>query len=463
MTNWLWLFLAFYILVGQPALLGRMLDNCSLYQLAWLNAGIFVIAWIISAISKSWKKKTPAENSDNKVKVVNKSEEKVSRIENDEGIAIVEVEKKEEIVVETNKNEEEISGEQTESIEELPQNTEIEKKAENTSPERPMRENVSIPKIVQPIPWYQAPKKRKKNITWWQRIILLITLALAAVVAITLWEFLEKRCIAIALILWRILYLVIGKLFDVEGFYNAKKLFTNWLYIILILGWIGYGVNAMLSADKSLFPSDFGEKISTYVKDWFNSDKEDKSDNNTWDVIYVFEWTGEVITSTGEIDNLLDIENEDINVDGETIENSEPEIGTLEEVDVEPKNTIEDQITLSPEEAKKQVTMWEAIKSLLAGATLSTKTNKTFTYVSKSNELYPYFKTAQEKWMIGTDTDPSKIVSCETYITMKWIREWRNVGSYTKSEIKSVYWNKAVELWKLNWCKKWAYVTKGNL
>ena len=65
--------------------------------------------------------------------------------------------------------------------------------------------------------------------------------------------------------------------------------------------------------------------------------------------------------------------------------------------------------------------------------------------------------------MIGSDTDPSKIVSCETYITMKWLAEWWNVWSYVKSEIKSAYWKKASELWELNWCTKWSYVTKANL
>jgi hypothetical protein len=65
--------------------------------------------------------------------------------------------------------------------------------------------------------------------------------------------------------------------------------------------------------------------------------------------------------------------------------------------------------------------------------------------------------------MIGTDTDPSKLVSCETFITMKWIREWRDVWTYTKSNVKSVYWAKAEQLWKLNWCTKWSYVTRGNL
>jgi xanthine/uracil permease len=98
-----------------------------------------------------------------------------------------------------------------------------------------MKETVTIPKIVQPLTGHQTPKKRKRESRWGQRLILLLTLAVAAVIAWTLWEFLENRGIAIALFLGWILYLVIGKLFDVNGFFNAKKLFTNRLYIVLIL------------------------------------------------------------------------------------------------------------------------------------------------------------------------------------------------------------------------------------
>jgi hypothetical protein len=54
-----------------------------------------LIALIISAIFK------PNKSKDNSAKLVQKSEEKVSRIESDEGVAIVEVEKKTEVVVET--------------------------------------------------------------------------------------------------------------------------------------------------------------------------------------------------------------------------------------------------------------------------------------------------------------------------------------------------------------------------
>lgn len=460
MTKWLWLFLTFYILVGQPALLGWMLDNCSLYQLAWLNAVVFLIARIISAICKPNKPKT---SKDSTAKVIEKSEEKISRIENDNGMAVVSVEKKQEVVVETAKNED-----QEPITEWLIENNEekLEEKLEEKVPERPMREGVTIPKIVQPLSWHSTPKKKKKELRWWQRLILLITLAVAAVIARTLREFLWSWWVAIALFLGRILYLVIWKLFDINGFYNAKKLFTNWLYIILIIAWICYGIYA--TQDDASFNL-IKDKAISYVQNRFKSEKEDNSKVDTWDVIYVFEWTWEVVSLTWNmdiLDNTWNIEDETWILEDE-IETTEIDTWIVENIpDVMPypENIEEEQNSiLSPEEASKKVTMWEAIKSLLEWAKLSTKTNVTFKYVAKSNELYPYFKTAQEKWMIWTDTDPNKLVSCDTYITLKWLREWRNVGSYTKSNVKTVYWNKAIELWKLNGCKKWAYVTKWNL
>ena len=437
MTNGLLIFLALYALVWQPAIVWWMIDNTQLYQLAWLNAWIFLIALIISSMFKQHKSK------DNSAKLVQKSEEKVSRIEKDNGVAIVEVEKKTEVVVETW---------DTENLEE---NVEVEQLEEKTE-EKPMKETVTIPKIVQPLTWHTPTKKRKREVKRGQRLILILTLWIAAVIAWTLWEFLENRWIAIGLFLGRILYLVIWKLFDVSGFFNAKKLFTNRLYVILILAWIGYGVYTMQQEDKSILPPDFWEKVSSYIKDLFKHEESEPIDTSA---IYIFEWTWEVIANTGDseiLDNTWIVENAEIETWDNEIINPE--------IEVEPEVKAEDSIPeLTPEEAKKQVTMWEAIKSILAWTTLSTKTNSTFRYVSKSNELYPYFKTAQEKWMIWTDADPSKIVSCETYITMKWLAEWWSVWSYAKGEIKSAYWKKATELWVLNGCQKWKYVTKWNL
>ena len=469
MTNWLWLFLAFYILVGQPALLGRMLDNYSLYQLAWLNAGIFFIAWIISAMCKSAKKKTKTESITSQLLWEN--------VENDPAswVSVVKVQEttvkeievaKVDVKPELPESEEAPAKDTAEKVaeddkeepkEETKEENKEEKKEEKTS-EKPMRESVSIPKIVQPLSWHQTPKKRKKELARGQWLVLLLTLGVAAVIAWTLREFLGNRWIAIALFLWWILYLVIGKLFDINGFYNAKKLFTNWLYIILIISWIGYGVYATQDhASLNLIK----DNAVSYIQDRFKSDKEDNSEVNTWDIIYVFEWTGEVISDFEDNNEILNetwvIENEVENTDVETwiVENVEPVVEAQPEV-------------TQPEVAKsgnpeREVTRWEAIKYLLQWYPLSTKTNKTFTYVSKTNELYPYFKTAQEKAMIWTDVNPSKRISCETYMSLKWILEWWNVNIYDKSQTRIIYWNKANELGKTKGCERWEFVKEKNL
>ena len=461
MTNWLKIFLAFYILVGQPALLWWMLNNNSLYQLAWLNAWVFVIACVISALCKPNKPKA----ADNTSKVIEKSEEKISRIENDNGVAVVSVEKKQEVVVETAKSEESqpIAEWLVENDEEKSEETiaeKLEEKTEEKIPERPMRESVTIPKIVQPLSWHQTPKKKNRELKWGQRVILLLTLGIAAVIAWTLWEFLGSRWVAIALFLWWILYLVIGKLFDIDGFYNAKKLFTNRLYIILIIAGLGYGIYAMqYSASFNLVK----DKAISYIKDRFKSEKDEDVDE-----IYVFEWTGEVIADTWtDLDSVIDtwlVENEtDVNtetgVNTETwvVENTQP---IVDQPEVQPETESQSSPTDNPE---REVNRWEALKHLLQWYTLSTKTNKSFTYVAKSNELYPYFKTAQEKAMIWTDVNPSKRISCETYMSLKWILEWWNVNIYDKSQTRIIYWNKANELGKTNGCARWWFVKVKNL
>ena len=244
----------------------------------------------------------------------------------------------------------------------------------------------------------------------------------------------------------------------------------------MILGGIGYGAYSMSQSDSNALNDGRNNAVS-YIKDWFKSEDVDENE------IYVFEWTGEVI-SNAESDSVLsgDENNAELSGDISTWAELSSNESTWNEVintmgatwtltsqsqntNPQPAETkVEENQTpsLSAEEANKSVTMWEAVKSLLAWATLSKKTNVTFKYVAKSNELYPYFKTAQEKTMLGTDADPSKLISCETFITMKWILEWWNV-SYAKTNIKSAYRAKAQELWKLNGCEKWKYVKRGNL
>ena len=464
MTNWLKFFLAFYILVGQPALLGWMLNNSGLYKLAWLNAWVFFISWIISALCKSSKSNV----EDSTPKLVETSEKKISRIENDDGV-VVAVENKKEVVLKNldNENQANLTEWLVKNIEES-MGDEADEKAD-----KPMRESVSIPKIVQPISWHQtSTKKKSKELKRWQRLILLITLGVVALVAWTLEEFLWCRWFSIALFLGWMLYLVTGKLFDVNGFYNAKKLVTNRIYIILILAWIGYGVYSTQNNNNSILPPDFSEKVSSYVNGLFKSD-----DSEDEKLDYVFEWTGEVIQDTW-LEDTWTIENESWNlvdtawvvetnswiaenVGSESV--VQPEVAVQEEK--VSQTEVEEQQALAPtvDDPEREATWWEAIKHLLQWYKLSTKTDKSFTYVAKSNELYPYFKTAQEKAMIWTDVNPNKRISCETYMSLKWILEWWSVNIYDRSQTRVIYWNKANELGKTNWCGRWGFVKVKNL
>lgn len=107
--------------------------------------------------------------------------------------------------------------------------------------------------------------------------------------------------------------------------------------------------------------------------------------------------------------------------------------------------------------------MIDALKHVIDTNTipLSTKTDINFTMVNKGTTDYAYFKTAYEKRMIGKSTDPSKQISCETYIVIKGLGENWQVGNYT--DIKAAYRSKAEELDALNGCVEGGRVTSATL
>ena len=111
------------------------------------------------------------------------------------------------------------------------------------------------------------------------------------------------------------------------------------------------------------------------------------------------------------------------------------------------------------EDLTKQVTMLEAIKHLIKenAIPLSSSKNVKFTYVAMSNEAYPYMKTALEKRMIGANTDPNMLISCDVYMVMKGLAKAWPVT--LTADVKSNYWNAAVAHNALNGCKKGAKLT----
>ena len=470
MTKWLWLFFVFYLLVGQPAMLWWMQDDNSFYRIAWVNAWVFFIAWIISALLKSSNKNLDSKSITSQLLWENAEDNTWSEVS---VVKVQETTVKEIEVAKVDINQE--TPKLQESLEDDNKEQNIQKSEWAGNQEKTMKEWVTIPKIVQPLwaAWHSVTKKkRKKEVSYGQWVVMLVTLMVAWVIAYTLWEFLENWWIAIALFLWWILYLIIWKLFDINGFYAARKLFTNWLYVLMILAWIWYWIYSMQKEGLASFlPQNWADRISSYTSGLLDVDWDSDTDDNTW-AIYLFEWTGEVITDTWDIvlDSTWDIEAQTwiientVWIDTWIIENAEP---VVDAQNIEPEVVAQPEPVAEPvptsEDLDREVTRWEAIKHLLQWYTLSKKTDKSFTYVAKSNELYPYFKTAHEKAMIWTDVNPNKRISCETYMALKWILERWSVNIYDRSQTRVIYWNKANELGKTNGCGRWWFVKVKNL
>ena len=114
-------------------------------------------------------------------------------------------------------------------------------------------------------------------------------------------------------------------------------------------------------------------------------------------------------------------------------------------------------------DANGQVSYLSAIKHLIATyhIPLSKSTTSKFTYVAQNSPEYPYMKTALEKRMIGTATNPNDTVSCDVYMVFKGIA--LNWAIEKTSNLKNDYRNVAENKWLLNGCVKGAKLTVANL
>ena len=108
--------------------------------------------------------------------------------------------------------------------------------------------------------------------------------------------------------------------------------------------------------------------------------------------------------------------------------------------------------------------MGDMLKALITkyNVALVTTKNVAFTYVSTTNELYPYFRTAYASTLIGTTTNPTKLALCSTLVVMKGILEKWPV-TYTKANVMQKYRDYAVANNKLNGCEQGKVVKDINL
>lgn len=100
------------------------------------------------------------------------------------------------------------------------------------------------------------------------------------------------------------------------------------------------------------------------------------------------------------------------------------------------------------------ISMIDALRFLMEAnkITLSSSTATKFTYVSKTNPLYAYWKTAYDNKMIGASTNPSTKITCETYQVFKWmLLDWPL--QYSPANVKKVFRAEAEKQSVLNGCE----------
>ena len=136
-----------------------------------------------------------------------------------------------------------------------------------------------------------------------------------------------------------------------------------------------------------------------------------------------------------------------------------PSTGLSVERIEEPTNTqtpasTQTQTSNKTSSPNQEVTMIDAIKHLIKtnNIPLSTKKNTKFTHIATSDSNYPYMKTALEKRMIGSNTNPNMTVSCDIYMVMKGLAEERI--TVKTADVKGDYRNMAESKNALNGCTK---------
>lgn len=91
---------------------------------------------------------------------------------------------------------------------------------------------------------------------------------------------------------------------------------------------------------------------------------------------------------------------------------------------------------------------------------LSDSKDVKFVYIRYDDPLYPYFRTAYAKTLLGSNTNPTKLALCDTMIAMKGILEKRPINN--KNAVQG-YRNYATTHDRLNGCTQGKVVKDNNL
>lgn len=477
----LW-YLLIYIFVIQMGIVGYLRSDASFYILAGVN-GIALAVW---AWSFSNKEKKDIETKVSEKILANNKVEKSLEIKEEPLTALIEEETEDQEEKEEKKSDffvREVSDkdERYDLEEDIP-SPQAEKKPHNIEQVR-VRFNRSKSKT-------QATQQEGGLARF---IAFLCAIVGRGGVMLLMWQEFDFIAMAIASFLMGLFILVVFKAMNIW----KKSIFSSLYFLLFVLIFAGSVAGIFIDEHNSTKVL-IKDQLSTFFAG-LNGDVIKKQENNELSG-YEYQLTGALLTGenlsgtelTGDL--LTGIVNTGVTLTSGTTPTEVTQPTTPQTADTQtqlttgtPSTTTQQAIqtpvhqqekkpaqeiqkpqtpavhTQTNPDANGQVSYLSAIKHLIATyhIPLSKSTTSKFTYVAQNSSEYPYMKTALEKRMIGTATNPNDTISCDVYMVFKGIA--LNWAIEKTSNLKNDYRNVAENKWLLNGCVKGAKLTVANL
>ena len=477
----LW-YLLIYIFVIQMGIVGYLRSDASFYILAGVN-GIALAVW---AWSFSDREKKDVETKVSEKILANNKVEKSLEVKEEPQTALIEEE------TEDQEKKEVKSDFFVREVSDL-KDTNHTLDEENT----PSPQTEKKPHNIEQVRVRFNRSKSKTQATQQEGGLARFIAFLCAIVGrggvmLLMWQEFDFIAMAIASFLMGLFILVVFKAMNIW----KKSIFSSLYFLLFVLLFAGSIAGIFIDEHNSTKVL-IKDQLSTFFAG-LNGDIIEKQENNELSG-YEYQLTGALLTGenlsgtehTGEL--LTGIVNTGVNLTSGTTptEIAQPTTPQTADTQTQPtrtpstttQQTIQTPIhqqeknpaqeiqkpqtptvhTQTNPDANGQVSYLSAIKHLIATyhIPLSKSTTSKFTYVAQHSPEYPYMKTALEKRMIGTATNPNDTVSCDVYMVFKGIA--LNWAIEKTSNLKNDYRNVAENKWLLNGCVRGAKLTVANL
>lgn len=310
------------------------------------------------------------------------------------------------------------------------------------------------------------PRAQKSGVGILRFVIFLLALLGFAGIGLMLWDTFDFLGLIFAAFAMCIFLLVVFKGFNLW----AGNLFKS-LYLRIFLALGVFGLWGLLANDDNAFKA----QVHTWIAQQLGQTIEAPVQKQEIDSFTGYESTGEVLNVSFSGEELAQ-EQGLVALSGEllatgttetTLASSGEQVqtGTLTTpvAQPEPKPVETEVQPVEKADSKTPLTMLDAIKHLVAEYQLPLSTSKTvkFTHVAFASADYPYMKTALEKKMIGSTTNPKDQISCDVYMVMKGLAQ--NWTDPKTANIRAVSWQIAKSKNQLNGCQQGAKLTAATL